>query len=320
MDWLKAQLRLNKNVFLVDRHIGKKILAVVISTALWMVANLQYDVEKNISVDVNYVNLSAGLIVANNPPEKLSVRVRGPRSQLMSMSPQKMFFTIDLSNVSQGMSMFELTTDQIKPPREVQVTGISPSEIKVEVDKLRRKDIMVKPSVGAPAMGYEIVGEPVVNPKRIKIEGPSNLLKQIKTITTDQVSVDKEKSKFTIEVQLRPPYPLVSIVGENTVKISIDVKEKTLVKEFNDLDINFVNFDGLDYEIEGNIVTELAFEGPFSIINNLNSDDIEFFVDGSGIKSRLRKEHRLKVNVNYPHKDILKITKKFPKTIRIRLR
>jgi hypothetical protein len=90
-------------------------------------------------------------------------------------------------------------------------------------------------------------------------------------------------------------------------------------KEFNNLDINFVNFDDLDYETDESIVTELAFEGPFSIINNLNSKDIELYVDGSGIKtSGSGKTHKLTVSVDYPHKDVLKLTKQSPKTIAVK--
>ncbi len=129
-----------------------------------------------------------------------------------------------------------------------------------------------------------------------------------------------EKSKFTIEVPLRSPYSIVNITGDNTVKVTIDIKEKTLEKEFNDLNISYINFEDFDYETSSKIETELTFEGPFSIINSLSSNDIELYVDGSSInKSRQSKRYTLKVGVNYPHKDVLKLTKQSPKTIEIRL-
>jgi len=307
-----------KNPFL--NNIGKKVLALVIAISLWLVANLQHDIEKNIAIDVNYTNLPPGLVVVNNPPEKLNLRVRGPRSQLSSITSQNMLFTIDLSNVSSGMSKFEIGTDQITPPREVQVTGVSPAEIRIEADKLAKKKVKVEPSIGPAETGYEIVGNPEVSPSTASIEGPKNLLSKINSITTDPVSVKGEKSKFTIEVPLRSPYSIVKINGENTVKVTIDIKEKTLEKEFNDLNISFINFKDYDYETNEDITTELAFEGPFSIINNLSSEDIELFVDGSDInKSNQNKKYTLKVGVNYPYKDILKLKKQLPKTIEIKL-
>ncbi len=307
-----------KNPFL--NNIGKKVLALVIAISLWLVANLQTDVERNVAIDVNYANVPSGLVIVNNPPEKLNLRVRGPRSQLSSITAQNMLFTIDLSNISDGMSKFEIGTDQITPPRDVQVTGISPAEIKIETDKLADKKVKVEPSIGPPEVGYEIVGKPEVSPSTAQIEGPKNLLSKINSITTDPVSVKGEKSKFTIEVPLRSPYSIVNILGDNTVKVTIDIKEKTLEKEFNDLDISYINFGDFDFEKNGNIATELTFEGPFSIINNLSGNDIELFVDGSDInKTNRTKNYTLKVGVNYPNKDVLKLTKQSPKTIEIKL-
>lgn len=298
---------------------GKKILAILIALTLWFVANLQHDVERNVSIDVNYTNLPKGLIIVNNPPETLNIRVRGPRSQLSAISPEDMVFTIDLSNITAGTSMFEIRTDQLIPPRDVQVTGISPSEINIDVDKLAQKRVSVEPVLGQPDEGYEIIGNPLVTPETVAIRGPEKLLKTIKSVGTDPVSLKGEKSKFTIEVPLRTPYTLVAITDGNTVKVTIDIKEKIMEKEFNNLDINFINFDDLKYETDGSISAEIAFEGPFSIINDLNSKDIELYVDGSGIKNPgSGKTHNLEVSVDYPHKDILKLTRQSPKTIAVK--
>lgn len=323
-DWSKRPIdpgmykEREKEPFIKD--LGKKVLAVVIAISLWFVANLQHDVEKSIAIDVNYANLKQGLIVVNNPPEKLNIRVRGPRSQLSSISPKDMVFTIDLSNLTTGASMFDIRTDQIIPPRDVQVIAVSPSEINVDIDRVAEKEVAVEPVIGQPDEGFEIAGNPVVSPEAVRIRGPEKLLKRIKSVGTDPVSLEGEKSKFSIEVPLRPPYTLVEITGSSTVKVTVDIKEKILEKEFNNLDINFVNFDNLKYEADGSVVTELTFEGPFSIINNLNSKDIELYVDGSEIKSPgNNKTHNLKVSVNYPHKDILKLTKQSPKTIAVKL-
>ena len=325
VDWLKHPFQQSgiegkKTPFFNFSNMGKKVLALVIAISLWLVANLQHDVERNIAIDVNYANVPSGLVIVNNPPEKLNLRVRGPRSQLSSLTAQNMLFTVDLSNISDGMSKFEIGTDQINPPRDVQVTGISPAEIKIETDKLSDKKVKVEPSIGPPEEGYEIVGTPEVSPSTAEIEGPKNLLSKINSITTDPVSVKGEKSKFTIEVPLRSPYSIVNILGDNTVKVTIDIKEKTLEKEFNDLNISYINFDDTNFETNGKIETELTFEGPFSIINNLSSNDIELLVDGSSInKARQSKRYTLKVDVNYPHKDLLKLTKQSPKTVEIKL-
>lgn len=304
----------------IYKDLGKKVLALLIAISLWLVANLQHDVERNVAIDINYTNLPPGLVVLNNPPEKLNIRARGPRSQLSSISPNDMIFTVDLSNVSQGAAVFEIRTDMIIPPRDVQVTGVSPSEIRMELDKLAQKEVAVAPKIGPPDTGYEIVGEPEVSPGSVRISGPASLLDKINEMGGELISLEGEKSSFSVEIPLRTPYSLVNILGRNTARITINLKETILEKEFNNLDINFVNFGNMDYETVGNVETEVAFEGPYSIINKLNSKDIELYVDGSGLaEAGDKKTHRLDVNVEYPHKGVLKMTKQSPKTINIRL-
>src|ERR1700741_5534484 len=83
-----------KNLFLRNR--GKKILAVAFAVALWFSANIEQDVERSISAEVNYVGLPSDLVIMNEPPQTLSLRVRGPRTQLASLSSNRdIVFTLD---------------------------------------------------------------------------------------------------------------------------------------------------------------------------------------------------------------------------------
>ncbi len=302
------------------KNIGKKVLALFIAIAFWLAANVQGDVERNLTIDIDYSNLPRGLVVVNRPPEKLNLRVRGPRSQLSSVSSQNIFFTIDLANVTEGMSKFEIQTDQINLPGDVQVTGLSPAEIKVDVDKLRQKEVPIKVVFDPPEVGFEILGKPEVVPNKVRIEGPEDTIKRVNSISTDVVSSKREKSTFTMEIPLKVPYPDVELVDTETAKVTIDIKEKTLEKEFKDLNINFVNFNELDFETKSSVEGELSFEGPYNIISKLNSEDIKLVVDGKKIKDgKTSKVHTLDVNVSYPHKDMLKLKHQYPKTVEIKL-
>jgi YbbR domain-containing protein len=306
-----------KNKFF--KNIGKKVLALAIAIVLWLVANIEHDIEKSISINVNYQNLPPELIIVNKPPESLNIRVRGPRTQLASVSPRNIAFTVDLSNASPGVSKFEVQTDQIKTPRGVQVTGITPAEIKVDVDQIIKKEVDVKPVIRGPAdTGYELVGAPVANPSRVEIKGPRNIVSQINAIPTDSVSITGVKSKFTIQVPLKSPQPSVDIVNYETVRVTVDIREQTVEKHFDDIEIQFVNFDDRDFEAMGPLKAELEFAGPYSIIRDLNSDDIKVFVDGSNL-GRSKRLARLEVNVSYPHRESIMLKKKVPATIEVKL-
>jgi YbbR domain-containing protein len=309
------------NVFrdIFAKNIGKKIFAIAIAIFIWLVVSLESSVEKNIAIDVNYTNLPSDLVITNEPPEELNLVVRGPRSQLSSLSPQSLIFTIDLAHVSTGVSKFNIRTEQLRPPRGIQVIGISPAEVSVDLDELIRKDVAIEPIIGPPETGYEIVGKTEAVPSIATVSGPNSIVSKMKAIPTDTISTIRETSKFTIEVPLRPPNRLVKLVGDKTTRVTINIEEKTLGKEFKDLDIKFVNFDNLNFEPRGLLKAEVAFEGPYSLIKNLNSNDIEVYVDVGNLKESDKKLQRLNVSVSYPFTSSIKLKKQEPKTLEIKL-
>ncbi len=302
-----------KNLFLRNR--GKKIIAVAFAVALWFAANIEQDVEKNASTELSYVNLPAGLIMVNDPPQALNLRIRGPRTQLASLPTKDMAIALDLSHTLPGISKFEIRTDQIKPPRGIQVIGISPAEVTIEIDKITEKEVKVKPIVGLPESGYEIVGEPKVIPSVVKIRGPKRTLSQIESVSTDLLSTTGVKSSFTLEVPLKIN-PGVELIDGRFARVTINIEEKTAVKEFDDMKINLLNSDGVQFEPQDPLKAQLVFEGPYSIIKNLNSDDIEVSVDVSKLKHSVKqKVQKLEVHVTYPYRGSLTLKKKVPDEI-----
>lgn len=302
----------------LGKNLGKKIIAVILSLALWFMANIEQDIEKKISLDISYANLPADLVIINQPPTSLNLTVRGPRSQLTNISINDIDFGLDLASVSPGISRFEIRTDQIKAPRGVQVIGLSPAEIKLDVDRLVEKKVPVKAIIGPPDTGYKIVGEPVVSTPVVTITGPNKVLYNLRSVMTDLVSTTGVKSKFTIEVPFKTP-PLVEVKELETVRVTVDVQEKISVKEFKDLDIDFVNFNGIEYSAGAGLKAELSFEGPYSLIKDLNGDNIKVYVNGKEIKKGVEAQS-LKVRVDYPSKDKIRLKIRKPKRVNVKVK
>jgi len=315
---LKKLNEISRNLFF--KNVGKKILAITIAVFLWFVANVEHDIEKSLSINVNYLNLPSDLVIVNKPPEKLNIRIRGSRTQLSSISPRSIAFTVDLANVSPGLSKFEVQTDQIKTPRGVLVTGITPAEIKVDIDKLMVKEVDVKPVIEGPAdTGYEVVGVPTVDPSKVEIRGPRSIVSKVERLNTDTISVAGVRSKFTIQVPLKPVNPLVDVVKDEIVRVTVDIQEQIVEKQFKNIDIKLVNFDDREVEPLGPMKAELEFEGPYSIIRDLSSDDINVYVDGHNLKNSQLNRVELEIDVSYPHPELITLKKKIPKVVEVKL-
>jgi len=134
-----------------------------------------------------------------------------------------------------------------------------------------------------------VVGEPKVTPSEVIISGPKKIVSQIESISTDLVSTAGVKSNFTIEVPLMS-YPGVDIIGGGFARVTVSMKEKIATKEFKGLNINIINFNGIKFELRSPLKAEIVFEGPYSIIKDLNSDDINVFVDLNKLKPNSKQK------------------------------
>lgn len=145
----------------ITSNIGKKVLAITIAIILWIIANFEQDIEKNIEIDIQYNDLSPNLIIKNNPPESLNLRIRGSRTKLSILKTENYPFPISLNKVGKGVSKFEIRTEQIRITG-VQIIGARPSEVELEIDDLITKNIKIKPIIGLPDIGFNVAGTPKI--------------------------------------------------------------------------------------------------------------------------------------------------------------
>jgi len=318
---IKSNYKL-KNLDVINpffKNFGKKVIAVIISILLWIVANLEFDIEKSFYVPVKYTNLSESLIVTNNPPQKVSFKVKGPRSELSTLTNSNSLITIDLAGFNKGMSNIQVHSDIMNLPREIDVISVSPSEISLDIDNLITKNVRVHPILDPPDKGYVIDSESKLSPKNVVIKGPEKYIRNYSAIDTSPISLKGEKSSFSIEVPIQLPSSLISIEGSNLVKVTVDLKEENLEKEFNNLNISFKNFNGLDYKSLDKAKAMLIFDGPYTLINDLNSDDIDVYVDAKDLSNENSGNHKLRVRVDYPNPNNLNLNKLTPETIEIKI-
>ncbi len=298
---------------------GKIIIAFTIATLLWFATNLEFDIEKNFSVPVRYTNLPVNLIIVNNPPDRVNLTVRGPRYDIFSFNNPIPPISYDLSSFSTGVSNVQVQTANINLPKKVKAISTSPSEISIEIDRLVTKTMKINPVLGKPNRGFLIEGSPKISPAKVKVKGPRKLIRKYTTIDTRFISLEGERSSFSIELPLESPNELFSLEGTSLVKINVNIKEENLIKEFNNLNISFNNFEEIRYTASGPTVITLAFDGPYSHVNKLNSDDISVYVDADDLKNTEPGKYELPVKVDYPNSDSLHLSSISPETVEINI-
>jgi hypothetical protein len=119
----------------LPKNAGLMLLAVSLAFVLWLFVNYDRESETEMTVPVRVVNVPTGLMVANQLPHHLVIRVAGPRIQLMRLDQERLAVSLDLKNLREGTVAFPELGQAVPVPRELRVTRIYPSMIEIRLRK-----------------------------------------------------------------------------------------------------------------------------------------------------------------------------------------
>lgn len=119
------------------KNITLKLMALAFSVALWFYVVGEKKAEVGFIVPLKLTNIPRDMIIANNVVRDVEVRVAGPKTLVTNLSPTHIEVAIDLSNGRLGLNTYSITPQEIKTPRGVDVIRVSPTTVKVRLEKTR---------------------------------------------------------------------------------------------------------------------------------------------------------------------------------------
>lgn len=300
---------------------GRLALSLFLASFMWLNANYESDLEKNVEIPINYLNLPKGLIISNRPylPVNAKLRIKGTRSQVSAVLKTNTAINMDLGNERTGISTRPISAESVSLPRNVQIVRMSPREIVLDIDTVLEKFVSVKPDIGQPEAGYRMEGEARVNPSTARIKGPKKVIQDISEVITSPVSIEKERSTFSVEVGLVSPDSRVEFSETKTVKVTVNIVELEVEKTFQSLEVEMLNVPKAGtYKIEPQRA-DIRFHGPRSLINSLHSEDIKIYADLQSAEELTEDSPTpVKLGYSYPQSDKIQVTKITPEKVKVK--
>lgn len=297
----------------------KKTIALALAVILWAFTNFELDVERAVRLPLHLSGLPEDLIIVNNAPENVDLSLRGSRNLLSSFAFSNKSIPVDLQKTERGVLKIDLKRSASEiVPRGIDIVAARPSKLSLNIDMLVTKKFEVKPVLGEPDSGYKISKKIKVVPQFVKVRGPALQLAKLETIETAKIKLEGEKAEFTAPAQLQLPSQYMEVLEGDHVNVTVHIKDVILTKEFRDVDIVPRNFGELEYSTSPPLKATLVFNGPYKTINDLTSNDVKVFIDGAEMGESRQK--RLRVRVQHPSSDLLKLTSISPGSIRIRVK
>ncbi len=293
------------------RDFGLRVIALLLAVGLWAFVNAgQRGALVTLRVPVGYRLLPAGMVILNQHPDYVQIEVRGPRTLLSLLDPDRLMLRLDLAGVGVGQAVFKIGPEMFNVPRQTDVTRVSPSQIVLDIDRLSERQIPVHLDLqGKPAAGYRVTAVKAI-PSEVAVRGPSRYLAQIDRIHSAAVEINDARSDIAQMVELvPPPREGVRVEGPRTVEALVAVGEVIANREFHGLSVDVRNTDH-KVRVEPQRVSVLV-RGPVNQLSNLDLRGA-VYVTADGAQPGA---HDLPVQVTLP--DGVQLVRASPDNVRV---
>ncbi len=206
-------------------HPGFMAIALAISVFLWMVAQGSTSIDRAYDIPVIFTGTSDILVITDQNAGVINVRIRGRRTALNSLNPDKLGYEIDLDGLNAGRSNFEVDLSQLEAelPRGLGIVARSPSLIEVELERRWTQTVNLRPDIdGVPAEGFEL-GAVTLKPNRVRITGARSEVKRLKELSTETISIADAKESIEREVRVSINARTVWRADEDPIKIKVEI-------------------------------------------------------------------------------------------------
>jgi YbbR domain-containing protein len=210
----------------VFANFGYKVVSVALAVGLWLALARDPAASVAVTVPIEFHNIPTNLEISSVNIPEAQVRVRGPERLIHELRPQEVHVEVDLSGVKPGERTFDLTAQQVRQPRDLEVAQIIPSQVRLSFDTAAIRQVEVRPRViGTFAGGYRIA-QVLADPATLSISGPKQRVEAVEAATTDPVDATGNMGKSTFVTNAFVPDPLVQIVHPMPVRVTV-IMEKT---------------------------------------------------------------------------------------------
>ena len=205
----------------VLHNFGLKVISLALAVGLWLALARDPIAEVAVDVPIEFHNIPENLEISSEDIPKAQIRLRGPARIVHQLHLADVSAEIDLRGLKPGERTFDLTSQQIHQPKDLEVVQVVPSQFHLAFDARLSRQVEVHPRiVGSFAAGYGIA-RIVVEPPTIVISGPQKHVEAVEAAITDPVDVSGTMNQATFVRHAYVSDPLVQVANPNPVRVTV---------------------------------------------------------------------------------------------------
>jgi YbbR domain-containing protein len=210
----------------VLHNLGLKVLSLVLATGMWfMISRDEQPAEVAVRAPIVFKDMPGQVEISSESIPEAQIRVRGPERLIRQLRVNEVQAEIDLAGVKSGDRTFDLTSHQVRHPRELEIVQVVPSQLHLSFDSKLSRQVEVHPRVtGVFATGEQIV-QVLADPSHITITGPRHHVETIDAATTDPIDATGTIGSAVFTTNVYVSDPLVQVEQATSIHVTVIVQK-----------------------------------------------------------------------------------------------
>lgn len=186
-------------------------------------------------VPLTYAEQPDHISIPDGSSHLLNITLTGPEKELELVSISDITASLNLSDRQEGVHTFPLTADNIHLSgrfKKLTVVDVIPDRLNLTLEHTTRKLLrLMLLSTGQPDPDYKVIDE-VVTPAYVTIEGPTDRVRDLNYLMSQEVNLNGATEDVTGQFKLGQELPRGAFIDfqlkELTFRIQLAEKEKTV--------------------------------------------------------------------------------------------
>lgn len=210
----------------VFHNFGLKVLSLLFATGLWFVISRDEQMaEVDVRAPIVFRNVPSDLEVSSETIPEALIRVRGPERVIRQLRVNEVQAELDLAGTTPQQRTFDLTTKQIRHPREVAVMQIVPSQLHLAFDTRLTREVEIHPRVTGNFSDGEQIVRVDADPPRITVTGPRRHVEKLDAATTDPVDATGTRGSTVFTTTVYVTDPLIQVDQSTSIRVTVVVEK-----------------------------------------------------------------------------------------------
>jgi hypothetical protein len=208
----------------VLHNFGLKVLSLLLAAGLWfLISPDEQPAEVAVRAPIVFQHVPPHLEISSESIPEAQIRVRGPERVIRQLQANEIHAEIELADVKPGDRTFDLTSQQVRHPRDVTVVQVVPSQLHLAFDTRLTRDVEIHPRITVAADEQIVTRD--ADPPSVTITGPSHHVERIDAATTDPIDASGTRGSAVFTTNVFVGDPLVQVVHTTSIRVTVVVQK-----------------------------------------------------------------------------------------------